>query len=203
MTGQLGVLNVGAGEGAKISRKLALRKYRAGSRNAQSQARYYATPRGRKVRQAIDARYHAANKPKRAAKRAVAHAIRRGRLPKARFLPCFECLGDAAEYHHPSYARDDRLKVVPLCKKCHKALHYCDQTAAVEALGLIRGWLAKPVISHVRVPDRFGRAGYAGSTVLFLACGHSKSIRGSQAIPRTGRCFLCASNQEESYEITG
>lgn len=175
-----------------ISRKINLRKYRVSDGNALVQARYRATPAGISSRQATEARYKAANKPKLAAKRAVAHAVRHGRLPRARHLPCFECLGDAAEYHHPSYAREDRLKVTPLCKRCHKTLHYGDQTAAVEALGLTRGWARRGVLSHVRVPDRFGRAGYAGATILSLECGHLKSIRGSAIVPVHARCSQCA-----------
>lgn len=181
-----------------ISRKIALRRYRCSTNNACSQAKYLATDSGKASRRKVETKYRSANRPKISAKRAVAHAIRRGRLPRARFLPCFECLGDAQEYHHPSYAWEDRLKVVPLCRRCHHSLHYGDQTAAIEEMGRIRGWISRSVVSHLRVPDRFGRSGYSGLIVLHLECSHLKSVRGSADVPKHARCCECA-NQHPPY----
>ena len=53
---------------------------------------------------------------------AVSNAIRRDVLAPAKTLIC-SCGQPANEYHHGSYAREDRLKVIPLCYVCHKAIH--------------------------------------------------------------------------------
>jgi hypothetical protein len=176
-----------------ISRRLALRRFRRSPKNVASQRRYLKSSGGRKTRRKIELRYAQANRDKRRAKRAVAHAVRRGRLPRAKNLPCFECIErDAQHYHHPSYEPEDRLKVIPLCSCCHHHLHFKDQTEAIERLGMLRGWVQRNVVSFERVPDRFGRAGFKGITVLRLSCGHLKSIRGSATIPNNARCVSCA-----------
>jgi len=58
---------------------------------------------------------------------AVKQAVRYGRLPSARTLPCARCgrRGKRAMmgYHHASYAKRDRLKVVALCWRCHVEAH--------------------------------------------------------------------------------
>lgn len=176
----------------KISRRLALKNYRVSKNNRASQKRYADSAKGRESNKRKSIKYALANREKRNAKHAVAYAVRRGRLPKASNMPCFQCLGDAAHYHHPSYERGDRLKVVPLCQSCHSQLHYEDQERALDNLGLLRGWIRQPVASFERIPDRFGRAGYKGMTILRLGCGHRKSIGGSAVIPKTALCALCA-----------
>lgn len=108
---------------ASESRRATLRRYRVSDKNKAVQARYAATPAGKEARRGIEARYVAANLDKRNAKRAVAYAVLRGRLPRVSNMPCFDCLGDASHYHHPSYAREHRLRVVPLCAKCHSTRH--------------------------------------------------------------------------------
>lgn len=106
-----------------MSRKETLRKYRVSAKNAVVQQRWKNTPHGKLSRRKIEAKYCLANKPKINAKRSVAYAVKTGRLPRAYNLPCFDCIGDAAHFHHFSYARSDRLKVVPLCRKCHRLRH--------------------------------------------------------------------------------
>ena len=55
------------------------------------------------------------------ARRAVAHAIRAGKLPKVSTLDCRNCGGRASEYHHYlGYAKEHWLDVHPYCAKCHK-----------------------------------------------------------------------------------
>lgn len=50
-------------------------------------------------------------------------AVRRGTITKP--TECSSCGSTTRriEGHHPSYAREDWLKVVWLCRSCHMALH--------------------------------------------------------------------------------
>ncbi len=58
-----------------------------------------------------------------AAQQAVAAAMYKGTLPRAKEFICQSCGKQAHSYHHPSYRRDSRLCVVPLCAKCHQRHH--------------------------------------------------------------------------------
>lgn len=50
-------------------------------------------------------------------------AVRKGILPKISTCSCHNCGKQANSYHHPSYHKDDRLFVIPLCDKCHQRHH--------------------------------------------------------------------------------
>lgn len=177
-----------------ISRKIALRRYRISDKNAAAQKRYLASEKGRAGAKARQAKYCAANREKRNAKRAVAHAVKTGRLPPALSLKCNRCDSIAGHYHHNSYARDKRLDVEPLCTKCHATHHNAIQAPD----GTLRGWVRQKVVRHLPVPDRFSRSGYKGIIVLVLECGHWRTIRGSAVVPRTARCRACA-NQHPAW----
>lgn len=60
-------------------------------------------------------------KLKKAARRCVHSAVRRGRLPRVTTLICVECGERQAEhYHHyKGYAVEHRLDVVAVCARCH------------------------------------------------------------------------------------
>lgn len=68
-------------------------------------------------------RYQERNPLKLKAKSAVNTEIRAGRFPKASALLCEVCSSSADEYHHCSYAKDNWLKVLALCRLCHKQWH--------------------------------------------------------------------------------
>ncbi len=70
-----------------------------------------------------DNEYYQQNKEKGIARSVVNRAVRLGKIPRASTLNCAECGATAKHYHHPSYAREDRMNVVPLCDFCHKAVH--------------------------------------------------------------------------------
>ncbi len=57
------------------------------------------------------------------AKNAVNNAIHRNKLNRPETLHCMDCFEQATEYHHPSYAPENRLSLVPLCSECHKDRH--------------------------------------------------------------------------------
>lgn len=58
---------------------------------------------------------------KHEARRAVHSALRTGQLSKQ---PCSICATSSdIEAHHPSYAKKDHLKIVWLCRRCHRQLH--------------------------------------------------------------------------------
>lgn len=54
---------------------------------------------------------------KQAAHSAVAVAVRRGDLPRARDCQCADCGGPAIEYEHRDYTKP--LDVVPICRRCN------------------------------------------------------------------------------------
>lgn len=65
-------------------------------------------------------KWEAANRDKKAAHRAVLHALRQGKLFKK---PCERCGSLDVQAHHPSYAREHRLLVRWLCKRHHEDVH--------------------------------------------------------------------------------
>ena len=89
-------------------------------------AQYRKSEQGKAVMKRARAKYNANNAQKRQAKEAVHTAIRAGRMlpPGNSICPC----GQPAEhYHHPSYAPEHWLDVIPLCIPCHKKEHRCQQ----------------------------------------------------------------------------
>lgn len=53
----------------------------------------------------------------------VNRAVARGDLLPANSQKCVHCGEKAEEYHHPSYAKEDWLVVVALCRSCHRQHH--------------------------------------------------------------------------------
>ena len=51
----------------------------------------------------------------------VYRAIRSGKLDPPYYMTCRKCGVSPCEYHHPNYKRP--LKVVPLCRWCHRRVH--------------------------------------------------------------------------------
>lgn len=60
---------------------------------------------------------------KHAAKQAVADAIKAGRMLPVKDKKCAYCGAQAEAHHHPSYAPEHRLRVIPLCRACHNKVH--------------------------------------------------------------------------------
>ena len=54
---------------------------------------------------------------------AVQGAVRLGKLSRINTQECNNCGSQAQNYHHPSYAKEDRLNVIPLCLDCHWKEH--------------------------------------------------------------------------------
>ena len=104
---------------------------------AKYQKRYSQTKQGREARNKADCcrrqskkfrisqKHYRLRHPKRMkAKNAVNNAIRKGELPRPDTLLCINCFEQAKDYHHPSYEPEHKFKVVPVCKKCHRKIHY-------------------------------------------------------------------------------
>lgn len=70
-----------------------------------------------------DRSYYARNRERNLAMTTIAKAIREGRIPPATTQQCFQCGASATGYWHESLAREDRLKVKPVCRACHGQLH--------------------------------------------------------------------------------
>lgn len=85
--------------------------------------RYVNGQAGKATREKTLARYSEKNPEKRHAKREVLNAVRRGDLPPIASQQCRDCGKQAQHYHHWSYLREHWLDVIPLCIKCHKAVH--------------------------------------------------------------------------------
>lgn len=96
--------------------------YLASPKGRAAKDRYIASPEGRASQHRTKARQRALHPQRIAARQAVQRAIRRGDIPPASAHACC-CSEQAGEYHHPSYAEDRHLDVVPLCIPCHKTLH--------------------------------------------------------------------------------
>lgn len=135
-------------EERKAARKASLKKYRMSKKNYENQLRYRkknmdkfseytrkhywkdpeasrarqrklnATPEGKDRVSRTGKKYAERNRVKRLAKDAVNNAIRSGKLVKS---PCW-CGSKRVEGHHPDYSKP--LKVVWLCHKHHKEVHY-------------------------------------------------------------------------------
>lgn len=104
------------------------RLYRRSSKGKATQAivdmRYRATEKGRANWRRATRKQRLISPQKHAARSAVRHAVKVGRLPSAGTLPCRQCGNRAAEYHHHlGYEKPHRLKVVAICKRCHNSLH--------------------------------------------------------------------------------
>ena len=65
--------------------------------------------------------YQQTNKYK--ARLKVCGAVLVGKLPNIKTQTC-KCGKQAEHYHHPSYAPEHWLDVVPLCQDCHFAIHF-------------------------------------------------------------------------------
>lgn len=77
-----------------------------------------------------------------AAQLAVLRAVTKGHLLPAKTHGCHGCNKQAHSYHHESYAPEDRLCVVPLCRSCHRRHHIgtkrLDFGIVPTSVGLIR-----------------------------------------------------------------
>lgn len=69
-----------------------------------------------------DRSYYVHNRERNLAVTTVAKAVREGKLPKAETQKCFQCGESATGYWHESLAKEDRLKVKPVCRECHGVL---------------------------------------------------------------------------------
>lgn len=57
-----------------------------------------------------------------AARCAINRLVRLGKIPSARTLTCADCGAPATDYdHHQGYDAENRLNVIPTCRKCHRA----------------------------------------------------------------------------------
>jgi hypothetical protein len=64
--------------------------------------------------------YFKANRDKVYARQAVRRAVRTGKMPHAKTLPCCMCQGQSRDYHHHmGYSKEHRLSVLPICSPCH------------------------------------------------------------------------------------
>lgn len=61
---------------------------------------------------------------KNAAHQAVAYAVKTKRMEKATTKLCISC-GKGADFwhHHKGYDKDNKLNVVPICRRCHPNEH--------------------------------------------------------------------------------
>lgn len=80
--------------------------------------KYRISPAGKRAARISDARMLKKYPKKTAARKAVANAVRTGRLNKR---PCIKCGNPRSHGHHPDYSKP--LKVIWLCAKHHTEVH--------------------------------------------------------------------------------
>lgn len=92
--------------------------------NNEKVRRYQATERGAEVARQVHRRGYKRKPERWKAVAAVNYAVKTGKLPKQDTLPCVHCNRTAQQYHHhKGYEREHWLDVVPVCRKCHTAVH--------------------------------------------------------------------------------
>lgn len=100
--------------GKEVNRKGVVRYFKT-EKGKTTTKRYHQSEKGK----ARDKRFCIRHPEQRKANDAVNHAIRAGKLPRANTKLCHYCPKPAQQYHHPSYAPEHWLDVVPVCIKCH------------------------------------------------------------------------------------
>jgi hypothetical protein len=106
----------------KKARKKERKKYKESGKYKEAQKKYDATQKGKEKNRRYEAkRYQGVKgKARQAARNAVKYAVKVGKLIKE---PCIVCGDLDVHGHHPSYAKDMRLKVVWLCHLHHNEIH--------------------------------------------------------------------------------
>jgi len=97
-------------------RNIYKKKYRKTKKGKVANKRYKQSEKGK----ASDKRFAARYPNRIKAKWAVNHAISVGKMQKASFFKCKYCPVQAQQYHHPSYAPEHWLDVIPVCVDCHQ-----------------------------------------------------------------------------------
>lgn len=96
---------------------------------------YRQTKKGKEVIHRLKKRYHFQYPEKRRSRQAVRDAITAGKLARPEILLCRICKKQAQEYHHNSYAPEDKLIVYPLCQKCHQKIHIRNKGTLIPSAG--------------------------------------------------------------------
>lgn len=107
----------------KICQKIYQRKYgktvKGKTAHHRGNKKYKKSKKGK-----VADKYSKINRPNQIkAINAVNHAIQVGKLPRPDSLFCKYCYEKAVQYHHPSYKSEHKLKVIPVCTKCHRKIH--------------------------------------------------------------------------------
>lgn len=83
---------------------------------------YRQTPSGKASFKRHKAREMTVHTIRYKARKSVQNAVHRGKMSRPSDCICIFCGEPAIEYHHPTYAYEHRLDVIPVCKTCHDAL---------------------------------------------------------------------------------
>ena len=108
---------------AKESMRTREQRYKQSAKGKETRRRYAQTPERKAYAVAREKRWRTNNREKVQAHCAVKYAIRMNRLPRASTQQC-ACGEPAHDWHHiHGYARENRLRVMALCRKCHQQHH--------------------------------------------------------------------------------
>lgn len=102
---------------------------------------------------------------RQAAQSAVALAVSRGEIPLAKALTCADCSLEASDYHHESYAEEDQLKVVPLCRKCHTRRHHPLPSEPLTQVTVRMPWSLYRAMCHYCADKRLSRKTFVNDAV--------------------------------------
>jgi len=104
--------------------KHSIAKYRQSDKGKATIKQLNQTKKAKATRSNISRRYRLRHPEKGKAKDAVHHAIEEGHLKPATHYCCIYCDKQASQYHHyMGYDPIHWLRVVPLCRVCHRIIH--------------------------------------------------------------------------------
>ena len=111
----------------KIHRKQCLKQkveYYNSERGQKIINEYRQSQKGREGQRSSSKAGRKKNPQRIAAEHAVERAVKSGKLPRASTQKCIICGKQAMDYHHnKGYAKKHWLDVIPVCRRCHTAIH--------------------------------------------------------------------------------
>ena len=107
----------------KVCRNKQKGDYKKTDTGKRANIRYKQTPKGKACAIRAVNRYRKQNPINGKAGNAVNNAIADGRIKRPDVFNC-SCGEQAHQYHHPSYAKEHWLDVIPVCISCHTNIHH-------------------------------------------------------------------------------
>jgi len=108
----------------KLARRTARSNHRKTTKCKETTANYVLRDYVKKMRYDCKMRNSHAHPERARAMDRIQYLIRKGKIAKAQECDCEYCGKQARIYHHPKgYLGQNALNVIPVCYKCHYAIH--------------------------------------------------------------------------------